>query len=286
MSETRRPDVTVGTKVEPEVTAPVGRSAVVTVARRVRLRVWLPALIAVAAVAIAWELYASAHPFAIPTIERIWNSLSASPSLYWSNFLTTLREIAIGGGGGIAAAFLFAVLMAELPIFENALMPLFVLLMVTPLIAIAPAFVLAFGYGVLPKYLITGVVVFYPMLVNTLAGLRDVDPRALDVFTTLHASRLETFWRLRLPSSLPFVFAGLKIALLLSIVGATIAEFVASGTQAGLGSLIEVAATQANIAVIWASTFLLCLLGIVFVTLLALIRSRLVWWDKAGQRRT
>jgi NitT/TauT family transport system permease protein len=286
MSETRRPDVAVGTKVEPEVTAPVGRSAVVTVARRVRLRVWLPALIAVAAVAIAWELYASAHPFAIPTIERIWNSLSASPSLYWSNFLTTLREIAIGGGGGIAAAFLFAVLMAELPIFENALMPLFVLLMVTPLIAIAPAFVLAFGYGVLPKYLITGVVVFYPMLVNTLAGLRDVDPRALDVFTTLHASRLETFWRLRLPSSLPFVFAGLKIALPLSIVGATIAEFVASGTQAGLGSLIEVAATQANIAVIWASTFLLCLLGIVFVTLLALIRSKLVWWDKAGQRRT
>ncbi|MGH2851561.1 MAG: ABC transporter permease [Solirubrobacteraceae bacterium] len=290
MSETRKSEVaTVETKTALEGIPAGGhsrRAAAVATARRLRLRTWLPPLIAFAGVALAWELYATAHPFAIPTIERIVDNLNASPQLYWSNFLTTLREIAVGGGGGIAVAFLLAILMAELPIAESALMPLFVVLMVTPLIAIAPAFVLAFGYGVLPKYLVTGVVVFYPMLVNTLAGLRDVDPRAFDVFTTLHASRLETFWRLRLPSSLPFIFAGLKIALPLSIVGATIAEFVASGTQAGLGSLIEVAAQQANISVIWASTLLLCLLGIVFVTLLAVIRAKLVWWDKAGQKRT
>jgi NitT/TauT family transport system permease protein len=289
MSEAREPEVAVETKAVLDGISAGGhsrRAAAGAIARRLRVRTWLPPLIAFAAVALAWELYASAHPYAIPTIERIWNNLSASPNLYWSNFLTTLREIAVGGGGGIAAAFLLAILMAELPIAENALMPLFVVLMVTPIIALAPAFVLAFGFGVLPKYLVTGIVVFYPMLVNTLAGLRDIDPRALDVFTTLHASRFETFWRLRLPSSLPFIFAGLKIALPLSIVGATVAEFVASGTQAGLGSLIEVAAAQANLPVIWASVFLLCLLGIVFVTLLALIRSRLVWWDKASQRRT
>jgi NitT/TauT family transport system permease protein len=290
MPETERPDVAVETKAALE---PAGRdarrgrrAAAGATARRLRLRVWLPPLIAFGVVALAWELYAGAHPFAIPTFERISDSLTASPHDYWSNFLTTLREIAIGGGGGIVAAFLLAILMAELPIAESALMPLFVVLMVTPLIAIAPAFVLAFGYGELPKYLITGVVVFYPMLVNTLAGLRDIDPRALDVFTTLHASRFETFWRLRLPSSLPFIFAGLKIALPLSVVGATIAEFVAAGQQGGLGGLIEVAAAQANLPIIWASTAILCLLGIVFVTLLALAKAKLVWWDNANQRRT
>ena len=146
--------------------------------------------------------------------------------------------MAIGGSFGIAAAFLLAVLMVELPIFEAALMPLMIVLMVTPIVAIAPALVIAFGFGVTPKYLVTALVVFYPMLVNSLAGLRDVDEPALAVFATLHANRWEVFRRLRVPSSLPFVFAGLRIAFPLAIIGATIAEFAAAGQQAGLGALI------------------------------------------------
>ena len=106
-------------------------------------------------------------------------TLSQNPHLYWVNFQTTLREIAVGGGGGIAAAFLLAVLMVELPIFESALMPLMIVLMVTPIVAIAPALVIAFGFGTTPKYMVTAIIVFYPMLVNSLAGLRDVDDAVL-----------------------------------------------------------------------------------------------------------
>src|SRR6478609_3785413 len=253
---------------------------------RLRLRVWLPPLVAFAALAAAWELYARSHPFVIPSIEDIWTTLSQNPHLYWANFETTLREIAVGGGGGIAAAFLLAVLMVELPIFESAFMPLMIVLMVTPIVAIAPALVIAFGFGDMPKYLVTGIIVFYPMLVNSLAGLRDVDEPALDVFATLHANRWEIFRRLRVPSSMPFVFAGLRIALPLAIVGATVAEFAAAGQQAGLGALISVAASQANLAVIWASILLLCLLGLALVMALALIRKRVLFWDNATQRRT
>jgi len=253
---------------------------------RLRLRVWLPPLIAFAALAAAWEIYARSHEFVLPTIEAIWGSLRDNPHLYWANFLTTLREIAIGGGGGIAAAFLLAVLMVELPIFERALMPLMIVLMVTPIVAIAPALVIAFGFGSMPKYLVTGIIVFYPMLVNSLAGLRDVDDAVLAVFTTVHANRWEVFRRLRLPSSLPFVFAGLRIAFPLAIVGATVAEFAAAGQQAGLGALISVAASQANLAVIWASILLLCLLGLALVTALAVIRKQVLFWDNAALRRT
>ena len=266
--------------------APRARRSSRSLLPRLRLRVWLPPLIAFAVLAGVWELYSHAHPFVIPTLEHMWLSLRENPHMYWANVVVTLREIAIGGAGGIVVAFLFAVLMVELPIFERALMPLMVVLMVTPIVAIAPAFVVAFGFGVLPKYLVTGIVVFYPMLVNSLAGLRDVDDRALDVFTTLHASRWETFWRLRVPSSLPFLFAGLRIALPLSIVGATVAEFAAAGQQAGLGALIQVASSQANLPIIWCAILLLCVLGLVLVTLLAVIRAKLLWWDNASVKRS
>jgi NitT/TauT family transport system permease protein len=253
---------------------------------RLRPGVWLPPLIAFAALAAGWEFYARSHEFVLPTIEDIWGTLRDNPHLYWVNFLTTLREVAVGGAIGIGAAFLLAVLMVELPIFERALMPLMVVLMVTPIVAIAPALVIAFGFGTMPKYLVTAIIVFYPMLVNSLAGLRDVDDAVLAVFATLHANRWEVFRRLRVPSSLPFVFAGLRIALPLAIVGATVAEFAAAGQQAGLGALIQVAASQANLAVIWASIVLLCLLGLALVTALAVIRKQVLFWDNAAQKRT
>jgi NitT/TauT family transport system permease protein len=254
--------------------------------RRLRIGIWLPPLIAFAVLALIWELYAHAHPYTIPSIEHIWTSLRENPHMYWANTLTTLREIAIGGLSGILAAVLLAVVMAEVPLVERAVMPLTVVLMVTPIVAIAPALVVAFGFGVFPKYLVTGIVVFYPMLINSLAGLRDVDERTLDVFSTLHASRFETFWRLRLPSSLPFLFAGLRIALPLAVVGAVVAEIAAAGEQAGLGALISVAASQANLPIIWSSIVLLCLLGIVLISVLALIRSRILFWDNASSKRT
>jgi NitT/TauT family transport system permease protein len=250
-----------------------------------RLGLWVPPLIAFAALAAAWELYARSHPFVLPTIEDLWGTLRDNPHLYWENFLTTLREVVVGGGAGIAAAFLLAVLMVELPIFESAFMPLMIVLMVTPIVAIAPALVIAFGFGSTPKYMVTALIVFYPMLVNSLAGLRDVDPPALDVFATLHANRWEVFGRLRVPSSLPFVFAGLRIAVPLAVVGATVAEFAAAGQQAGLGALIQVAASQANLAVIWASIVLLCVLGLALVTILSVIRRRVLFWDNAAQKR-
>jgi NitT/TauT family transport system permease protein len=250
-----------------------------SLASRLRLGVWLPPVVAFLLAAALWQWYAGNHPYVIPTISDIWDSLSQNTGMYWSNFKTTLQEVAIGAAGGILAAFLLAVLMAELPIFERALMPLMVTLMVTPVVAIAPALVIAFGFGSMPKYTVTGLVVFFPMLVNSLAGLRDVDAKTLDVLTTLHASRWETFRHLRFPGSLPFVFTGLRIALPLAVVGATVAEFAAAGQEAGLGGLITVASSQANLPIIWTSIFLLCVLGVGLVMVLAIVRRRVLWWD-------
>ncbi len=244
-----------------------------------RVAIWLAPVIAFAVVIAAWDIYATHHPFIIPTVGDIWRSLKGNTGMYWSNFLTTLKEVLIGAAGGILFAFALAVIMAELPIFEFALMPLMVTLMVTPIVAIAPALVIAFGFGETPKYLVTGLVVFFPMLVNSVAGLRDIDARTLDFFTTMHASRWQIFRHLRLPGSMPFVFAGLRIALPLAVVGATVAEFAAAGQESGLGSLITTASASADLPVIWAGIVLLCFLGVGLVTILALVRRRVLWWD-------
>lgn len=247
-----------------------------------RWRSWLPTLITFAVAATLWQLVAWSNPYVLPALGDIGGSLVEDAAMYWSNFLVTLLEVVVGASAGILAGFLLAVVMAEFQIIERAVMPLVIIVMVTPIVAIAPALVVAFGFGMVPKFIVTGLVVFFPMLVNSLAGLRDVDQRALDVFRTLHASRWEIFRELRLPGSMPYVFAGLRIALPLAVVGAAVAEFVAAGQQAGLGSLVTTSAAQANLPVTWASIALLCLLGVLLIMLLAVVRTRVLWWS-AGE---
>lgn len=248
-------------------------------AKRLRVTAWLPPLIAFAVAGVLWQLVAITNPYVIPTLDAIGASLVSDAGMYASNMLVTAQEVVIGAAAGILGGFVLAVVMAEFQIVERAVMPLVVVVMVTPIVAIAPALVVAFGFGMMPKYIVTGLVVFFPMLVNSLAGLRDVDGRALDVLTTLHASRWEIFRHLRLPGSMPYFFAGLRIALPLAIVGAAVAEFVAAGQQAGLGSLVTVSAAQANLPVTWASIALLCVMGVVLVAALAIVRKRVLWWS-------
>jgi len=243
------------------------------------LGVWLPSLITFVAASVLWQLVSLYNPYVIPSLDAIGRSLASDAGMYWGNFLVTAQEVVIGAAAGIIAGFVLAVVMAEFALIERAVMPLVVVVMVTPIVAIAPALVVAFGFGMVPKYIVTGLVVFFPMLVNSLAGLRDVDSRALDVMRTLHASRWEVFRHLRLPGSMPYFFAGLRIALPLAVVGAAVAEFVAAGQQAGLGSLVTVSAAQANLPVTWASIALLCVMGVVLVSLLAILRKRILWWS-------
>lgn len=278
LAQLERPSANVTNNQTATSTPPGKPAAKVSFSRRSKWRVWLPPAIAFGIALALWQSYAANHPYVIPTVNDIWNSLVAQPGVYFSNLMVTVQEIAVGASVGIASGFLVAVIMTEFRIIERAVMPLVVVLMVTPIVAIAPALVVAFGFGMTPKYIVTGLVVFFPMLVNSLAGLRDVDSRALDVMKTLHASRWEVFRDLRFPGSMPYVFAGLRIALPLSIVGAAVAEFVAAGQQAGLGSLLSIAAAQANLAVTWASILLLCVLGVILVSVLALARAKVLWW--------
>jgi NitT/TauT family transport system permease protein len=247
---------------------------------RLRIGLWLPPAIAVAALVVLWQVYAAHHPYVLPRLSKVGSQLQDRPSLFARNAATTLEEAIVGAVAGMGVAFLLAVVMFYLPYVERAILPLAVVLNVTPLVAIAPALVVALGFGMTPKYVIASLLVFFPFLVNSLAGLRDVDPQVLDVASTMHASRTEVLWRIRLPSSLPYLFAAGRICMPLSLVGAVVAEFVAAGEAKGLGTLVVTAASLGDLGTVYAAVAVLALLGVGMFTVVV-VAERLV----LGRRR-
>jgi NitT/TauT family transport system permease protein len=254
--------------------------------RALNIQLWVPPLVGFGLIVVVWQLYAVHNPYVIPTVFQIVDQFRTQPSLYWHDMLVTLREAVVGASCGMAAAFLFAVLMSHVRVLERALMPLVVVLNVTPIVAIAPGLVIAFGFGFTPKYIIAGVIVFFPFLINSLVGLRSPDPEVLAVFTTLHASWWEVLWRLELPSSLPYLFAAARICLPLSLIGAVVAEFSAAGQTTGLGSLIETAASQANLKIVYASVVVLALLGVSVTFVVVMLQRRLLSWHSSSWTRS
>ncbi|HAM02414.1 MAG TPA: ABC transporter permease [Acidimicrobiaceae bacterium] len=243
---------------------------------------WVPPLVAFAVLAGAWQLYAVHNPTVIPKIQQVVSQLVDRPYFFFRNALTTIQEAVVGAAFGMGMAFLLAVLMSFVRIVERAVLPLAVILNVTPVIAVAPALVVAFGFGMTPKYVITAVVVFFPFLINALIGLRSIDPLSLDVLTTLHASRTEVLWRLRLPSSLPFLFAAARICMPLSVIGAVVAEFVAAGRTNGLGTLIVTAASLGDLKTIYAAVAVLAVTGIVFFLVVVILQAKLLTWHSSA----
>jgi NitT/TauT family transport system permease protein len=245
---------------------------------------WLPALVAFAALVVIWKLLANHDHYLLPqpgaTVSQLWDE----PTLYLHNAWTTLVEALIGLGFGFGAAFLLSVLMSQITIVERALLPIAVALNVTPVVAVAPALVVAFGFGPTPKIIVTAVIVFFPALINSLAGLRSADPEVLDVLRSLDAARWEVLWHVRLPSALPFLFAAARVCLPLSVIGAVVAEFVTPGSAAGLGTLIYVDSNNSDLSRVYAAIICLAIMGVALTLIVILVERRVLSWQPARRR--
>lgn len=249
----------------------------------VRPSVWLPLVVMLGLLAALWQYGARRLPYLLPSLRSVGGSLTAHLGYYVDNALVTLGEAAAGLGMGFAAAFVLAVLTSELPLVNRAVMPIAVVLNVTPLVAIAPALVVAFGFGPLPKLIITGLICFFPILINTATGLRSVPLQVLQVYRTMDAGRIEVLWHLRVPHALPFVFAALRIVLPLSIIGAVVAEMSAAGSTRGLGTVISVASSMNQLPVVYAAIFVLALMGVVLLLAVTLVERRALRWHDSTQ---
>ncbi len=248
----------------------------------VRPRIWLPLVVMLAVLGGLWQWGAAAMPYLLPPLPAIGESLSTNIGYYLGNAVVTLGEAVAGLAIGFVVAFGIAVLISELPVARRAIMPIAVVLNVTPLVAIAPALVVAFGFGPLPKLIITALICFFPILINTAVGLRSVPQQVLQVYKTMNASRLEMLVHLRIPNSLPYLFAALRIVFPLSIIGAVVAELSASGSTGGLGTVISVASSMNQLAVVYSAIFVLAVMGVLLLAIVTLIERRLLHWHESS----
>ena len=253
-------------------------------------RRWIaPALLVVVALA-AWQLAArwqliadalSLQSYLVPAPSDIASSLWSDRSLLATNGWVTLREVVGGLAIAIAVGFALALVLHLSGALRRALYPLLVASQTVPIVAIAPILVVWFGFGIGPKLAIIALVCFFPVTVNTLDGLRSVDPELPKLMRTLDASRLQILSRAEVPASLPYFFSGARIAVAVAVIGAVFGEW--SGADSGLGHLILISQSQLQTARVFATVVVLSGIAIALFWSVALAERRLAWWGREGR---
>lgn len=248
---------------------------------------------------LAWALL----PLSLLAGIALWAAVSAAsglpafilppPDLVWARFLraladgslvrhlwVTLQEVLLGLLLGVAAASVLGYLLAKSHRLERALAPYVVASQSVPVVAIAPLLVIWFGPGLLSKVFICALIVFFPVLINTVVGLQSVPENLRELLRSLRASRWQTFRLLELPASMPVFLGGLRIGATLSVIGAVVGEFV--GADRGLGFLINVGRGEYDTALVFVAVFTLITLALILYGLVVWLERRLLWWKSAN----
>ena len=219
--------------------------------------------------------------YLLPSPSLIAGRILADWPILFSNLKVTLLEILLGFGLAFVVAIGIGALLAYSSAFRRGVYPLVVASQTVPVIAIAPILIIWFGYNIIPRVLVTALIAFFPLTVNTVTGFLAVEPELISFFRSLNASRIQTFFKLSVPTALPFIFAGLKVSATLSVIGATVGEWI--GTDRGLGHLIVLDTAQLDTPRVFASIVLLSLCGVALFLLISLLERIALPW-RYGER--
>ncbi len=196
--------------------------------------------------------------------------------IYWNHILVTLYETVAGFAIGALAGAALGVSIAESGIVKQLLYPYIVAFQTIPKVAIAPLFVIWFGFGLTSKIVIAATISFFPVVINAVGGFEAADVAKIEMLRVFGASRWTQFKLARLPSALPYIFAGLDIAVVLSVIGAIVAEFV--GSQSGIGYLIMQYNFNLNTAGVFALLLVLSAMGVLLHLIVVEVQKRVVFW--------
>jgi len=238
----------------------------------------VPALVLVAAFAL-WEL--AVHtlripPYLLPPPSMLAARIAEDWRLIADNSWVTLQEVLIGFGLAAAVSIPLAALLQRFRVLEEALYPLLVSSQTIPKVAIAPLLVVWFGFGAIPKILIAFLVCFFPILIDTLAGLQALPREVRWLARSMGATGWDTLVKIRIPAALPNIFSGLKVASTLAVVGAVVGEFV--GSDRGLGHLLIVANGTMNVQLAFAVLIVLSVMGVVLFAAVEMLERALLPW--------
>jgi NitT/TauT family transport system permease protein len=240
----------------------------------------VPVATALAVFVAVWKaivLIGDYPPFILPAPEtvaarfvRAWSEGTIQP-----HFGATLQEIALGFVVGAGAALLVGYMLARSPLVERFISPYIVAAQATPILALAPLLVIWFGPGLLSKVVICSLIVFFPVAVATMVGIRSVDARLLELGRSLRASHRQVVLTLEIPAALPSILGGMRVGVTLAVVGAIVGEW--AGAERGLGVLINLArGSLFDIPLLFATLLTIALVGMVLYLVVVLIERRLV----------
>src|SRR5213080_682003 len=215
-------------------------------------------------------------PYLIPAPEAVVKQLFVEWPRLWRESLVTTYATLGGFALSIAFGIPMALLIADSRTVESFVYPLLVFSQSVPKIAIAPLFVVWFGFGIIPKVICAFMLGFFPIVVSTVVGFKSVDPDMLDLARSMKASRLATFVRISLPQALPSIFAGLKVSVTLAVVGAVVGEFV--GSNSGIGYVLQRSIGTFDLPTMFAALVILALLGVILFWLVDRIERFAIPW--------
>ncbi|MDM0044478.1 ABC transporter permease [Variovorax dokdonensis] len=205
-----------------------------------------------------WGLSALVLPAPSSVARSLWSGLVSG--YLWPHIVVTATELMLGLAAGCALGFVAGLLLAESPWLDRVVKPYLVVSQVVPKLALAPLFIVWFGFGMTSTVVITALICFFPLMESTLTAVRQVDAQRLELFRMLGATRLQTLLRLKLPAGLPGILAGLRVAVVLALVGAVVGEFI--GGSRGLGALIIATQSMMDTALMFAVLFVIAVLGL------------------------
>jgi len=262
-----------------------------TVLMRTRPELVLAPILLVVIIAV-WEWgvpYFDIPNYVLPTpssiVTALWRGLDAGlldRGGYWLHTGVTLAEVLLGFVIGSTVGLVLGTIISQFRILDATLRIYLIAIQSLPKVALAPIIVLWFGFGLTSKVVIICLLTFFPLLVNSMAGFKAVDPERLELMRALGANPWQIFWKVRLPSALPYIFAGLDMAAVFAVVGAIVGEFV--GAQRGLGTLILSMNAQMDIAGTFSVFIILSLVGVLLHQTLRRLERRLLFWSGEEMR--
>ncbi len=243
----------------------------------------IPAALSLLSAFLIWEVYvrlSGISPLMLPAPSRVLSQIVLNRTMLWDNTIPTLRATFAGFALSLTVAFGLSIMLDFMPRVRRALFPIFVVSQTLPLVAIAPLVVLWFGFDLTPKVLLVALVTFFPMLVALVDGYAATDPEIENLLRSMGATRRVIFRRARLPSAMPYFFAGLRISITYAVVAAIFAEYV--GARAGLGIVILNAKNSFRPDLVLAAVVISSLLTLILFTCTALIQRAVLRWRDHG----
>jgi len=216
-------------------------------------------------------------PSPILVFKHLFDSEIAVKYHWWRHIGATLMEVTVSFMFTAVLGILIAILITWSKLFNQLISPIIILFNSLPKIALAPLFLIWFGYGFIPNIMVAFLVAFFPVVINTVAGLNDVDEDLLDLIRYLHASKKDIFLKIRIPNSLPYIFAGLKISATMCVVGSIVGEFIAA--EKGLGYLLRDAQAFIDTPTMFACLLLLSAIGISLFNIIGLLEKVSMPWN-------